>query len=246
MQQVPDLRRQRRWQLGGLTVVLVAVAALAIAVAGSHSSPPLRPGAPIPGAARVASLFAGVTQHGPTLGDVHAPVALIEFADLQCPVCAAFARDALPTLVAREVRAGRLLIVFRALHYIGPDSVRAARMALAVGRQNRLWQFIDLFYVNQRDENSGYVSDRLLTALSDAIPGVDSGVALRARGGGDVTRTLLATAAEARRRGLQSTPAFLLGRSGGPLHSFTPPDLSAASFTSAVERVATAAQRSGA
>lgn len=240
MNEVPDLRRQRRWQLGGLAVALVLVAAVAIAVGATHTSPLLRAGAPVPGAARATRLFDGLPQLGPRLGDSHAPVTLIEFGDLQCPICAQFARGALPELVTREVRSGRLQIGFRALDSIGADSVRGARMALAAGQQNRLWQFVDLFYANQRDENSGYVTDAFVTALANAIPGLDARTALRQRSSAAVDSALTATTDEARRRHLRSTPSFLLGRTGGSLRAFAPADLSPGSFTTPVERLAPA------
>jgi protein-disulfide isomerase len=239
MHDVPDLRRQRRWQLGGLLVALLAAAAVALAVGATHAPPALRAGAPVPGAAAATTLLRGIPQHGLTLGNGRAPVTLIEFGDLQCPTCAEFVRDALPTLVAREVRTGRLQIGFRPLDFIGADSVRGARMALAVGQQNRLWQFLDLFYANQRDENSGYVSNPFVTALSDAIPGVNTAAALNGRDSAAVDGALADAAAEAHRRHVRVTPSFLIGRTGGALRALANVDPnSAASFTAPIERLA--------
>ena len=45
------------------------------------------------------SSFAGVPQAGLVLGDPDAPVTLVEYADLQCPYCAAWARSTLPVLI---------------------------------------------------------------------------------------------------------------------------------------------------
>ncbi len=37
---------------------------------------------------------------------------------------------------------------------------------LAAGEQNRFWNYLQLFYANQGEENSGYVTDDFLTSLA--------------------------------------------------------------------------------
>ena len=88
-----------------------------------------------------------------------APVTLVEYADLQCPYCARWARDTLPTLVGDYVRAGRLRIVFHGLAFIGSDSDTALRTAVAAGPPNRFWDVVHGFYANQGAENAGWVTD---------------------------------------------------------------------------------------
>jgi protein-disulfide isomerase len=209
-----DTRRTRLYQLAALIVSVLAVGAVAIAVLTSGSTSQLTPGKPVPGAAQTLTLFAGIPQHGISLGNPSAPVTLIEFGDLQCPACAAYAEDALPSIVSRYVREGRMQLVFRNLDSIGSDSVRAARMAGAVGKQNHLWEFIDLMYKNQGAENTSYVTDRYLQALAAAIPGVDVNRALRARSSSTVETQIDQARALAQELRLQSTPSFVLVRRG--------------------------------
>jgi protein-disulfide isomerase len=230
-------RRRRLWQLGGVAVVCAFAIAIAIAIGSSHSPPRLMPGRPVPGAAKTLTLLAGIPQSANALGDPRAPVTLVEFADLQCPFCAQLARDALPTLVRRYVRTGRLLLIFEDLDFLGSDSVRAAHMAAALGEQRHLWQFLDLFYVNQRTENSGYADDDFLRALAGVIPGVDVARALSDRSAPAAQATIVQATAGAKRAGIRSTPSFLLGRTGQPLKRFSPDSLDAGSFTAAVDRV---------
>ncbi len=209
-----DARRTRLYQLAALTVSVLAVGAVAIAVLTSGSTSQLAPGKPVPGASQTMALFAGIPQRGISLGNPGAPVTLIEFGDLQCPVCAAYAEDALPSIVNRYVRKGRVRLEFRNLDSIGSDSARAARMAGAVGEQNHLWEFIDLMYKNQGAENTSYVTERYLQALAAAIPGVDVSRALRARSSSAVEAQIDQAHALAEQMQLQSTPSFVLVRTG--------------------------------
>jgi protein-disulfide isomerase len=239
-----DLRR-RLYQLGAIAVSVFAVGAVAIAVLTSGSTSQLAPGKPVPGAPQSVALFKGIPQHGMTLGDPRAPVMLVEFGDLQCPVCAAYAEDALPAILARYVRTGRLRLVFRNLDSIGSDSVHAARMAGALGEQNHLWEFIDLMYRNQGAENTSYVTDRYLEALAAAIPGVDVGRALRERNSPVVQAQLQQAHELAQELHLQSTPSFVLSGASEHEHVLPSTDLSSTSLAEPIDQALAGARRIG-
>ena len=230
-------KRTRAYQLGALIVTMATVATVLVAILNSGSTSELAPGKPVPGAAPALALLAGIPQHGVALGNPRAPVTLVEFGDLQCPACALFATETLPAIVARYVRSGRVLLVFRAVAFIGRDSGRAARVAYALGEQDRLWQFIELMYRNQGLENGSYVTDTYLRALAGAIPGVDIGAALAAQDSPGVQSQLREAAAEARRLGVTSTPSFLLSHTGGQPRRFSPAGLDSGSFSEALDRL---------
>ena len=143
-----------------------------------------------------------------------APVTLTEYVDLQCPVCAAAARDTLPALVRDYVRTGKVKLEARTLHFIGPDSVRAARMAAGAERQGRLWPFLEVFYAAQGPENSGYVTDSFLRSVA-AAAGVDADAALDFADSAAAQQRLDRANADARRLAIDSTPAFTVARGDG-------------------------------
>jgi protein-disulfide isomerase len=145
------------------------------------------------------------------------PVTLAEFADLQCPFCAEWSRNALPELVRDYVRAGRVRIVFRRLTFIGPDSEEALRFALAAGEQGKLWNVVDLLYENQGGENEGWVTDDLLTAVGGAVPGLDVERVFAEQSGTRVDAELEAAEEAATESGIRGTPSFAVGRTGGTL-----------------------------
>ncbi len=101
------------------------------------------------------------------LGDPKAPVELVEFGDLQCPVCKAASEEALPPIFDGAVAKGEAKISFRNFIIISEESEPAGAAAIAAGEQGRGWNFIELFYRNQGVERSGYVTDEFLTAIAE-------------------------------------------------------------------------------
>jgi protein-disulfide isomerase len=228
--------RTRLYRLGAVVVAVAAVAAVLVAVLTAGSTSELAPGKPVPGRSQTLSLLAGIPQSGVSLGSPSAPATLVEFGDLQCPACAQFATGALPAVIARYVRSGRLLLQFRPLDLIGADSRRAAAMAAALAQQDRLWQFVELDFHNQGAENSGYVTETYLRALAAAIPGVDVARAVAAQSSTAVGAQLAQASALARAAHVQATPSFELSRAGGPPRAFRPSGLDSASFAGALDR----------
>jgi protein-disulfide isomerase len=202
----------------GILVASAVIIAVLVAVFASGSTSELRPGKPVPGASATISMLKGVHQSGLVLGNPQAPVTLLEYGDLQCPTCASFAQEELPGLISSYVRPGKVRIVFEPLDLIGPDSMRAAKMAVALGGQHRLWQFVDLMYRNQGAENTGYVTTTYLEALASAIPGANVHRALAARNAARVDAVIARASAQARQLGLTGTPSFTIARTGGKTH----------------------------
>lgn len=207
-----NARRLRLTRL--LAAVGVAVVAVVIAAAVSSSSGG-KPAAP-PAATRsaVTSLLAGIPEHDGVLGKRSAPVTLTEFIDLQCPICAAASHDTLPQLISDQVRTGKVKLDARTLHFIGPDSQRAALVAAGAAQQGKLWPFLLAFYAAQGQENSGYVTDSFLRDVASAA-GVDAGKAL-AYADTPAARAWVGRAdTDANRLGVNSTPTFTIGTGGG-------------------------------
>jgi protein-disulfide isomerase len=155
------------------TPLLALVAVALVAGCGGGDSSARSAPAPEP-ASGVEQLYDPIPQDGVRLGSRDAPATLIEFADLQCPFCGRFSREVLPTVVDAYVARGRIAYELRIRAFIGRDSVRAAGAAAAAARQDRLFQFADLFYRNQGPENSGYVTNAFVRGIADEVPGLDA------------------------------------------------------------------------
>lgn len=162
-------------------VAAAAVVAVAVAIsAGTASSSPKTTSV---AAQRVATtvdhLLKGIPQSGNTLGSPHAKVTLTEFGDLKCPICREFALGPEATLISKDVRAGKVKIVYRSLctaTCAGPQpgvfSTQQAA-ARAAGLQGRAWYYIELFYHLQGDEETSYVNQKFLDGLAKLIPGLN-------------------------------------------------------------------------
>ena len=232
-------QRRRLWQLGGV-VVLAAVVVAAIVIAsssGGSSTPTKKAGESIPGQSETAALLAGIPQKGITLGNPKAPVTFVEFADLQCPFCRQYTATVLPTLITNYVRTGKVKMMFRNVAFIGTDSARAGQMAAAAGLQNKLWTFIDLFYTNQGEENSGYVTDDFLRKVGGGVAGLNVTQAMSDRGLPKVQQQLNEAQTEWQANGFTGTPSFLVGRTGGTLAPLSVQSLSTGQFTPAIDKL---------
>jgi protein-disulfide isomerase len=219
-------RKRRLGILGGVLALAVVIVAVAIAVSsgGGGSSKPST-------ANQTTSLFAGIPEKGITLGKANAPVTLQEYGDLQCPICQEYALNALPTLVRDYVRTGKVKMVFHNLAFIGQDSVTAGRVAQAAGMQNKLWPFIDRFYANQGQENSGYVTQDFLTKVASQVPGLDTKKLFTDANSTAAQQGLVTATASAHKRRINATPTFVLGATGKQGEIMQPTSFTPGGFT---------------
>jgi protein-disulfide isomerase len=205
-------RKRRIYMLGGAVLVAAAVVGIAIAVSSGGGGGTKKGGA-IQGAAEVNAELTGIPQSDRTLGKSSAPVTLTEFGDLQCPNCHDLNSGSLTQLIANEVRAGKVKVDFRFLQTATRDAntFKAESVAaLAAGKQNKLWNYVELFYRNQGQENSGYVDGTFLTGLAKAIPGLDLAQWTRDRTDPSLATQVTQDAATAQSLGFNATPSLLV------------------------------------
>ena len=227
-------RKSRRILLAAIVAVAVLVAGAFVAVSAVQGDSSPKPSTAAPTSASKA-LFAGIPQDGTVLGSPDAPVTLVEFADLQCPYCGEFARNALPTIVRDYVRTGRVKIDFQGLAFLGPQSRTALRAVLAAGLQNRAWNLLDGLYARQGTENSGWVTRQLLRRAGDAVPGLNVTQMLRQSDSASVTRQVRGAERSAAQARVQGTPTFFVGRSGGTLQQVALSSLTAEAMRPALD-----------
>ncbi|MHA1523306.1 MAG: DsbA family protein [Alphaproteobacteria bacterium] len=82
------------------------------------------------------------------IGEVNAPVTIIEYASMTCPHCAAFHTGTYPELKEKYIETGKARLIFRE-YPIGNLAVAAAMLARCVDRQ-KFFPFIDALFQKQQ------------------------------------------------------------------------------------------------
>jgi protein-disulfide isomerase len=218
-------RRNRLIQLGIVAaVVVVVIVGIVIATGGSSKSGlSTNKHETNTTVNAVSSLIGGIPQSGNTLGRPNAPVTMQYFGDLQCPVCKSFTEGALQPLIQNYVRPGILKIEFRSFETATrePETFRTQQVAaLAAGKQSKMWQYIELFYRQQGEEDTGYVTESYLHELARQVPGLNLNAWEAARSDAALASNVTTDAQAANNSGFTGTPSFLIGKTGGQLHRF--------------------------
>jgi protein-disulfide isomerase len=250
-----DARRRRLAQLGGaVAVVVIAIVVILIATGGGGSAktpkPPGNEGFGKEGTEAVAAVtreIGGIPQSGNVLGSPTAPVTIAYFGDLECPICRDFTtknpetgeEGALPKVIEKWVKAGKVKLEYRNLETATReketfDSQQAA--AMAAGKQNKGWYYIELFYHLQGTEDTGYVNENYLQSLAKLTPGLELAKWQADRGNQSFQAQIATDAQEANNNGFTGTPSFLIGKSGGAMKKLEFASVSdPGSFNSAIE-----------
>lgn len=208
-------RRTRMLQLGAGAVFIAIVAVVAVIVIASSGGDE-GGGNPteLEKTSEVNSALQGVPQEGMVLGDPNAPVEVVEFGDLQCPVCKAASEEVLPAVIEGQVEQGQAKLVFKNFTIIGPESIPAGAGAIAAGMQGRGWNYLEIFYRNQGEEKSGYANDEFFTAVAEAAGVPDIEQWNKDRNSSKVKKEVETTSREAQQLGFNGTPSYAVDGPG--------------------------------
>jgi protein-disulfide isomerase len=207
----------------GAAVVVLAAAGIGLALAlsggGSNGIPKnvqtLGSAATgLPGATDVAAMFKGIPQKGLFLGSPFAPVQMIMYIDLQCPICQNFETTVTPTLVSKYIRPGKVRLKIEPWAFIGPDSTRGQKAMFAAAAQNKAFDFAQVLYDNQGTENTGWLSDSMVYQIAASVNGLNVPKLLADRSSSSVSSQADAVAAAALANKVSGTPTVFVGKNG--------------------------------
>jgi len=117
-----------------------------------------------------------------------------------------------------------------------PEVFRTQQIAAeAAGKQNKQWNYIELFYNEQGKENSGYVNEAFLQRLAHSIQGLEFSKWQSDRANSELANQIVSDAQTANNEGFTGTPSFLIGTTGGALKKFEGSVAETGPFESAIE-----------
>jgi protein-disulfide isomerase len=156
-----------------------------------------------------------IQQGVPLLGNISAPVTIIEFGDFQCPFCDRFAKETEPQINQTYIQTGKVNMLFVHFTIYGPDSVTAAMAAQCIDDQGKFWNLYNILYKNQGAVNSGWANKDNLKKFASQIPGLDTQKFNSCLDSGKYVSLVQNDLAFAASLGLQGTPAFIIEKSDG-------------------------------
>lgn len=175
-------RRRKQLTIGGVVVLVIAVAAsvgVAVSVAKHNSSPYVAPVAAVVDPQAKSDKATGIH-----VGSADAPVKMTVFEDFRCPVCQSVEGAIEPTY-RQYVEAGKLQITYHPARVIdshdnGTGSLNGANAAACAQDQNQFLPLHDLLYANQPNEQTDPWADKkAVLKVANEIPALKASTAFQ-------------------------------------------------------------------
>ena len=146
------------------------------------------------------------TLGSPILGDLNAPVTLIEFTDYECPFCKKFYKNAMQKLKKEYIDTGKLRLVVRDFPLPFHKNARpAANAAHCAGEQDKFWPMHDALYDGKKMNAEDIKSHATKIGLKlDSFQSCLNSKRYKKLIDNDIK--------EAQMAGIRGTPAFILGK----------------------------------
>ena len=189
-----NTRKQTNWWVIGLIVSVLLIGIGAIALQQNQNKAKAEP---------------VETSQDKSMGEVDAPVVVVEYGDYQCPACGRFASTIKPKLVEEFVNSGQVRFVFRSFQFIGEESFWAAEAAECDNEQGKYWEFYEKLYSSQDGENAGAFRKENLEKFAVDL-GLQTDTFNECLATGKYTDKVKAETLEAQNLGLRSTPSLLV------------------------------------
>lgn len=139
-------------------------------------------------------------------GDGGARVAIVEYADFECPYCGDYERRTFPQLLSDYIQAGKVKYVYRDLPLpMHAHALLAARAARCAGEQGKFWEMHDSLFARQNALSTPAVLDRAQTL------GLDKEKFTECISSEKYTADFQKSASEAEKMSINGTPTFFLG-----------------------------------
>ena len=118
-----------------------------------------------------AQKLAALVENGsPILGNIDAPLTLVEFGDYQCSFCKKHFVQTHDLIMKNYVATGDVKILFKDMIVTsGEGSIQAAHAAHCAKDQGMFWKYHYMLYNNWEGENTGWITDDSLNKFAENI-----------------------------------------------------------------------------
>lgn len=164
-------------------------------------------------------------------GRVDAPVGLVVYSDYQCPFCAKWTQDTLPTMMM-QADLGNLRIEWRDVNQYGPNSERASLAAHAAGIQGKFWEYHDRLFPNGDHLGPEQLSEESLVNIAGDL-GLDTEQFTQDMNSPETLASIEEYVQGGAQLGVSGTPTFVLG--GEPIVGAQPESVFVDVFEQALE-----------
>jgi protein-disulfide isomerase len=139
-------------------------------------------------------------------GDGAARVAIIEYADFECPYCGQYERNTSSQILEKYIKTAKVKLFYRDLPLPEhPHALSATRAAYCAGEQGKYWEMHDSLFANQLA-----LSDPALLGRAKTVA-LDTNKFSECFSSNRYSDELRKSVDEAQRMGIDGTPTFFIG-----------------------------------
>lgn len=114
--------------------------------------------------------FSKLVENGsPVMGNINAPITILEWGDYQCTFCYKFHQNTLDIINEDFIKTGKVKIIFKDFPLNGPDSKLAAEASYCAQDQEKYWKYHDELYKNWGGERTGWITRESLTKFAETV-----------------------------------------------------------------------------
>jgi protein-disulfide isomerase len=139
------------------------------------------------------------------LGDINAPVTMIEYSDYQCPFCQRFWSDTLPLIKENYIETGKVKFIYKdfplSMHPQAQISAEASECVRTQGGDEAFWDYHDQIFANQATLSE----ENLIKWAKDMNYNIEECLS-----SGQFTDEVLADLNEGSAAGISGTPGFFI------------------------------------
>jgi protein-disulfide isomerase len=105
----------------------------------------------------------------PFMGNINAPITIVEWGDYQCTFCYKFHQNTLNIINEDFIKTGKIKIIFKDFPLNGVDSKLAAEASYCAQDQEKYWKYHDELFKNWGGERTGWITRESLDKFAETV-----------------------------------------------------------------------------